>query len=405
VKRLLFGSLIVLPLFGCPARALDVPLDGGNNNNSDGGFSSSGGPGSSASDMSPFAACTSLVPAQPASWQTASIPMEDNTAQYPPYRVRGDGSGAVVVGTYEGLWTTTDDGQTFTMFDVEFDSEHSFAEIAYGAGRFVALPYNIFEVVDQSYTSIDHGQSWSKFAKSDKLGLAQGLVVDGSSLYVADIENFDPDVPAGAFVSNDEGHTWRNLEMALPAGFAVVEGLNSTNTNNSVFVTDGTLFIGGADPDGDPMLVRSHDGGQTFASWTYAGSRQGCGIASLWAHDASVVLLLDCSIEFDINSVAAVLYSTDGGVTFAESTTPMLPVVGTDDGLVWYWREVNGNARGDIVAVGDNGVALYSNDGGASFTPLTAPTQDLDMISSVWLSVCGAVYMIAPNTGTFYAGH
>jgi BNR/Asp-box repeat len=402
VTRLLLASL--LPWFGCTARALEIPQDGGGA--SDGGFDRSGDLG--AGDLSPFAGCTSQVPSQPTSWQTATIPTEFETDAYPAHRVRGDESGAVVVGTNQGLWTTADDGQTFTMFD----AQDTFAEVAYGGGRFIALPYSDFEEVDQSYTSTDHGQTWSKFAKSDQLGLAQGLSIDGTTIYLADEKDtdFEPGAPATAFVSHDDGHSWQSLAANVPPTFVVGGNVNTSDGagdpwSDPTFFADGTLYLTGSDQNGAPMVVRSSDGGQTFASWTYAGPRVACSIASLWAHDQAVVLLLTCVIELDINSVAVVLYSTDGGATFAESSTPVLPVNGNDDGEQWFWREVNGNARGDIVAVGDNGVALYSNDGGATFTSLAAPTQGLDMISSAWVSACGAVYLIAPNTGTFYAGH
>lgn len=217
-----------------------------------------------------------------------------------------------------------------------------------------------FALVDSSagariYRTSDGAGSWTQVAATAAgQSLSDLLVVSPSLAYAVGGGPAGPGASTSLLLaSEDEGATWKERPLALPAGSPALSlrSVSCASATECVFATEQP---GGGASD---ALVRTADGGLTATVVTPASQ----GLLAAAFTSASDVLA--------VGEGGTTVLSPDGGVTFPTSISTALP--GGFTGLV----RTGGESAARAYLAGPAGQILTSADGGASWQTLQAPTS------------------------------
>jgi photosystem II stability/assembly factor-like uncharacterized protein len=241
-----------------------------------------------------------------------------------------------------------------------------------------------FALVDSSggariYRTTDGSGSWTQVATTAAgQSLSELIAVSPTLAYAVGGGPARPGASTSLLLaSEDEGVTWKERPLALPAGSPALS-LRSISCASAMECVFATEQPGGGASD---ALMRTADGGMTGTVVTPA--QQGLLAASFTTGSHTLA----------VGEGGTTVLSPDGGVTFPTSISQSLP--GGFTGLV----RVGGQSPGRAYLAGPAGQILTSADGGSSWQALQVPTS----LSLVDVAFPTAEVGYAVNTaGTVY---
>jgi photosystem II stability/assembly factor-like uncharacterized protein len=270
-------------------------------------------------------------------------------------------------GTLDSVWKSTDNGATWTQFNLNIGPNDQVFEVTIDPNNANNLWIGIADALNNQAVNVmmspDGGTTW--FNKTPPLGTSQNchaIAIDPNNSQIIGAA-FGGSFGGGqVWISTDGGTSWNNRSAGLPA--------NPMTT----IVHDGTRFLIG--------------GGQLFGSQTFGlYSSSDLGVSWTPLHDGTWPNLIVNKIALDPNNASNILVGTVGGIF--RSTTGgaswSFGVGGTAQISVETVRFAPGSSSQAFLG-GDSVGVFKSADGGQSFAQ-----------SSVGISALN-VYSIAANS-------
>jgi len=305
------------------------------------------------------------------------------------HRIAFTPSGQAYAATQDSVWTSTDDGATWTHLDLGIDplNDETFA-VAIDPGNSSTIWAGIsdaagFQTVNLM-RSLDGGATWTdRTPPHDAAMTGAGIAIDPNDSDTV-IAVFHGDFGGGeVWVTADGGDTWENRSDGLPG------------TPVNAVSYDGTrLLVGGGQNFGsqDLGLYASDDLGVT---WTPL-------------HDPSWPLLVVTAIAVDAADAQTIAVATDGtgvNLTHDGGATWDIGVGGT--GALAAQSVRYAPASSSQMFVGANSLGVFvSSDGGSDFAASSSGISELSLYSIAASPVDPlqlAVAFQGPNNGGVFS--
>jgi photosystem II stability/assembly factor-like uncharacterized protein len=269
--------------------------------------------------------------------------------------------GSVYLATQDSVWTSDDDGLTWTQRDLGIGVNDEAFAVAVDPVNPDTVWVGITDALGTQSVNLmrstDGGVTWTDRTPP----LAGPMIGDGIAIAPEDpdtvIAVFGGGLGGGAvWVTTDGGDTWQDRSAGLPG-----------NPMRSV-VYDGTRLLVG--------------GGQLFGS-QYVGVYASADLGATWQalHDGTWPLLVATSIAVDPDDAQTILVATDGAGVNRTTDGGATWVTGIGGGLAVQSVQFD-PAAADWVFAGTTSLGAFrSSDGGASFTASTTGIHELALFS------------------------
>ncbi len=282
-----------------------------------------------------------------------------------PNAVFASGPNIYVAGAYDGVYISTDGGDSFVNRTMSDGLGHS------NVNGIVASGSNVYAATDAGLSiSTDGGVSFVNRTTMDGMGgdIVQNVYLYGSTIYAA--------TNGGLSVSTDGGVSFTNITAS--------NGLGS-NLTNALYLDGANMYVAT-----DGGLSISTDGGASFVNCTTANGLGHSGVRDVTISGSTIYAATNGGLSI----------STDGGASFVNRTI----LDGIGDGYTNFTRavsEVNGR-----LFVGTYTGISFSDDGGTTFinhtwtNGLRSSPQDLFVDGSkVYVGVLAKGIAISNNGG------